>query len=267
MTFLSLVSFGSKSHSALNQDDKFSAWLDHWRRSAIYSMKRVGWSFHFCWLLIIWTTSGCTTYDRETFLKSHSLTKFMADRPQAGKLLRQHAALEQWLATEWDRPIEDYRIFWSDEQPTASPMAEHAANTSHRLIVIRVSTGLAPVDQLLALAYEICNAQGRHEFVALSAQAAAGKISRDQFIHGKCLVEYAALLRLKEKFPKLLALSSAEVAATPLYRTLLQVPVGGFQDYQSWRGATPAYVHDQALYGLEFDQIVKKGQSSTPKPE
>ena len=53
----------------------------------------------------------------------------MADRPRAGKLLRQHAALEQWLSTEWNRPIEDYRVFWSDEQPTASPMAEHVANT------------------------------------------------------------------------------------------------------------------------------------------
>jgi hypothetical protein len=230
-------------------------------------MKRVGWSFHFCWLLIIWTAGGCTTYDRETFLKSHSLSKFMADRPQAGKLLRQHAALDQWLSTEWNRPIEDYRIFWSDEQPTASPMAEHVANISYRLIVIRVSRGLAPVDQLLALAYETCNAQGRHEFVALSAQAAAGKISRDQFIDGKSSVEYAALLRLKENFPKMLPLSKSEVAATTLYQTLLQVPVGGFQDYQAWRRATPAYVHDQALYGLEFDRLVKKGQSSTPKPE
>jgi len=232
----------------------------------IHNMKRIRWPFLFCCLLVILTASGCTTYRREAFLKSHSLNRFTADRPQVGKLLRQHPALEQWLSTEWNRPVEGYRIFWSDEQPTASSVAEHVPELHHHLIVIRVSKRLTPVDQLVALAYETCNAQGLPEFDALYAQTATGKISRDQFVNEKIAIEYAAFLRLKDNFPELLPLTSGEVAKTKVYRALLQIPVGGFQEYRAWslRRESPNYLHAEALYGHEYDQLVKNGQFSTP---
>jgi len=190
----------------------------------------------------------------------------MTDRPQAAKLLRQHPALEQWLSTEWNRPIEDYRIFWSNEQPTASADAEHVPELHHHLIVIRVSKGLTPVDQLVALAYETCNAQGRPKFDELSAKAIAGKITRDEFVNEKTATEYAAALHLKKDFPKLLPLPGSEIAATTLYRALLQIPVGGFQEDRAWelRIHNPNYFHAQELYGHEYDQLVKGGKSMTP---
>jgi hypothetical protein len=212
----------------------------------------------FC-LAIFLAANGCASYNRGTFLASHSLDKFMADRPQAGTLLRQHPALEQWLRAEWNRPINDYRIFWDNAPPVDSSTAEHVPYPKHRLIVIHVSKKLAPVDQLLALSFETCNAQGRAGFDAVNAQAIAGKIHRQDYISEIDRREYAAVLRIKENFPTLLPLATNEIAATTLYRKLLQVPPT-FKEYQAWRirASNAVYLQTQKLYGKEYDQLVNK---------
>src|SRR5215468_3977806 len=153
-------------------------------------------SFLCCYLLIILATNGCATYSGDAYLKLHSLGRFMADRPQAASLLRQYPALEQWLHTEWNRPIGDYRICWSDEKPATSSTAEHASWPQFHLIEIRVSKALTPVDQLFALSYETCNAQERSGFDAVCAQAAVGKVTRQDFVNEIDAREYAAILRL-----------------------------------------------------------------------
>jgi hypothetical protein len=231
-------------------------------------MKAIGRSCTFLCasLLVISAMSGCAAYrEREAFLKSNSLDRFTADRPQAASLLCRYPALKQWLRTEWNRPIEGYRIYWSDEPPTASPMAEHVADPRSHLIAIHVSKKLLTVDQLLALSYETCNAQMRPRFEEVFAEAAAGKISREDFVNTIDAVEYAATLRVKECFPKLLPLSSDEVATTTLYRKLLEIPVG-FHEFQAWsiRTHSSNYLLGEELYGREYDQLVKTNQSMTP---
>jgi hypothetical protein len=183
----------------------------------------------------------------------------MVDRPQPANLLHQHPALEQWLRTEWNRPIGDYRVFWDNEPPISSSIAEHIPAPQYHLIVIHVSQKLTPVDQLVALSYEVCNAQGRAGFDSVTAQVAAGTITRKEFVDGILANEYGAILRLKECFPKLLPLSSNEVATTTLYCKLLEVPVG-FQEYQAWsiRTHSANYLHAQELYGSQYDQLAKK---------
>jgi hypothetical protein len=213
-----------------------------------------------CYLLIVLATSGCATYRRDAFLKSNSLDRFMADRPQAASLLQEYPALEQWLHAEWNRPIGDYRVHWSDEKPVASSTAEHASLPQFRLIVIRVSKTLSPTDQVFALSYEICNAQERSGFDAVCARAAVGKVTRQDFVNEINSREYSALLRVKECFPNLLPLSSNEVASTTLYSKLLEVP-DEFREYQAWSIRTHSmnYLHAQELYGQEYDLLVKKG--------
>lgn len=61
-------------------------------------------------LLVILTSFGCSTFRRDRFLTTHSSDRLLADRPQAAKLLEQYPALAQWLRTEWNRPIVEYRI-------------------------------------------------------------------------------------------------------------------------------------------------------------
>jgi len=218
-----------------------------------------------CILLIVSVTSGCTSYhDRETFLKSHSLDNFMADRPQAADLLRQHPALEEWLRTEWNQLIKDYQLVWDNNQPNDSSASEWVPFPEDHLIAIRVSKKLLPADQLLTLSFEICNAQGFPRVDALEAQAAAGKISRPDFVDGFDAIEYDALLRMKENFPKLLPLSGND--ATAFYRELLEVPAG-FREYQTWSVRTHSqnYIHAQDLYGRRYDRLVKgKKLSATP---
>jgi hypothetical protein len=180
----------------------------------------------------------------------------MADRPQAADLLRQHPALEEWLRTEWNQPIESYQIVWDKAQPNYSSASEWVYFPEDHLIAIRVSKKLLPADQLLTLSFETCNAQGLSRVAALEAQAVAGKISRADFIDGFDAIEYDALLRMKESFPKLLPPSSDETSV--FYRKLLEAPAG-FREYQAWSVRTHSqnYIHAQDLYGRRYDQLVK----------
>jgi hypothetical protein len=236
-----------------------SAYDRRWFFVKLRGMKINGCMFACCCLLFTLGTNGCVTHQREAFLKSNSLKKFMADRPPAADLLRQHPLLERWLLIEWNRPIEGYRIFWSNEEPVASPTAEHAPYKSYRLIVIRVSDKLVPADQLLALAYETCNAQGHSDFDKVKVKAVSGKITRADYVNAIEEREYCAILRLKGCFPEMLPLSKNEVAATTLYRKLLEVPIG-FHDYQAWsiRTHSSNYLHAQELYGRQYDQLAKQ---------
>jgi hypothetical protein len=221
-------------------------------------MKPIGHLFLFVCLSMVLAANGCASSRRESFVKSHSIDQFIRDRPEAGNQLREYPQLEQWLLTEWSKPVEGFRIYWSDDPPTASPTAEHTPQHKYHLIMIRISNKLAPADQLLALSYETCNAQGLSSFDAACEKAAAGIISREDFINEIDQLEYEAVLRLKECFPKLLPLSSKEVEATTLYRNLLEVPIG-FHEYQAWsiRTHNQNYLHAQDLYGQDYDRLAK----------
>jgi len=215
-----------------------------------------------------WFFGGCASPDdREVLSTGDSFNRFMADRPAAAQLLLQHPALEQWMRTEWNRPLGDYRVVWDDRQPKTSPVAENDSTDEFHVTAIRVSKRLSAVDQVMALAFETCNAQGRPRFYELAAQAAAGQISRVEFVEGINAAEYDATLRLKENFPKLLPLAGEQLAHDELYRKMLEAPVG-FREFQAWsiRTHNENYLQAQDLYGREYDEIVAKHGKKTPAP-
>jgi hypothetical protein len=217
---------------------------------------------------LILLLGGCASPDgREVLSTGDSFNRFMADRPAAAQLLLQHPALEQWMRTEWNRPLGDYHVVWDDRQPKTSPVAENASTDEFHVTAIRVSQKLSAVDQVMALAFETCNAQGRPRFYELAAQAATGQISRREFVEGINAAEYDATLRLKENFPKLLPLSRAELAHDVLYRKMLEAPVG-FREFQAWslRTHNENYLRAQDLYGREYDEIVAQHKKETPAP-
>lgn len=203
---------------------------------------------------------GCAGFHRDRFLSRHSLDKFLADRPRAARLLRQHPPLVQWLRTEWNRPIADSRIYWSDDKPIVS-MAEHGFEPEYKLILIRISKTLCPADQLTALIFEICNAQEFSGIEGLVAQATGGKITRDDYIHQKSEKEHQAVLRAGNIVQDLLALSENEVSGTDLYRHLIAAPTD-FSEYQAWNRRIPNsnYMRTQRYYGEEYDRF----RSGTP---
>ena len=211
-------------------------------------------------ILAIFITNGCSTYHTTAYLKSHSLDAFMIDRPQAAVLLHQYPAFEDWLRTEWDQPIEGNHFCWSNEQPFNSPVSEVDGTARGHLIMVHVSEKLRPVDQLVALSFELCNAQGHAGMGAISEQAVAGKITREDFVNEINRREYAASQRVKKILEKLLPLSTKQAATTSLYKILMETP-NEFQESQAWemRIDSQNYIHRQELYGKQFDELVKKG--------
>lgn len=195
------------------------------------------------------------------------LDQFMADRPEAGRLLHQHPALAQWFRTEWNRPAA-FPIIWDNQPPQTSPVAENSSSSQTHFTSIRVSPKLSPVDQLMGLCYETCNAEGRPRINSLALQAATGKITRTEFTEGIAEAEFGANLRLRQTFPVLLPLSRDEIAHDILYQNMLQVPLT-YAAYQAWnlRTHNENYQHAQELYGREYDELVKRGPTAVPSAD
>jgi hypothetical protein len=181
----------------------------------------------------------------------------MADRPQAAALLRQHRALEQWLRTEWNRPVDGNQIIWSNDRPPENGDADHVPAPQYRLITIHVSERLSPVDQLVCLSFETCNTRGFPRFNALVKQATEGTITREDFVDALESMEYDAVLRLKECLPKLMPLSTNDAGV--FYRRLLEIPVG-FREYQAWsvRVHSKNYLRAHDLYSRRYDEIAER---------
>ena len=224
-------------------------------------MTRNSFSFFFGSLLTCFVILGCSSESsRQAPGQPYSLDAFMVDRPQAGELLRQHPALEQWLRKEWSSPVGGYRIQWSNEEPPRGLSAGTGFVLGDRLALIRISEKYAPSDQLVALCFETCNAQAHSRFEALCSKAASGAISRAAFVEAFGKVEYGTVLRVKDCVPRLLPLPSNEVAASKLYRDLLEVPAE-FAAYKEWsRAHSENYRIDQELYGREYDEL-RRGSS------
>jgi hypothetical protein len=221
-------------------------------------------SWIFGCLLMLSATTGCTTmYYRSTYIKSHSIDTFMADRPPAADVLRQHPDLEHWLRIEWSRPIAGSHLVWDNRKPIVSPESEYApAPPPWRVIGIRVSKDVSPVDQLLDLSFETCNAHGSPRIAALEKQAAANTITRQDFVDGIEATEYDAVLHMKDSFPKLFILSTNEMTAH--YRTFLAVPIG-FQAYRTWllNRHDTNYMAGHESYERVYDELAK-GKTAAP---
>ena len=221
-------------------------------------MKGSGFSVLLSSLLVCLVLQGCASdSSRQTSGPSQSLDAFKADRPQAGELLRQHPGLEEWLRDAWGSSIEGYHIQWSNEKPTHGPGADTAMLPEDRLMVIHISDKYAPPDQLVALCFETCNAQAHSRFEALCSKATSGAISRGEFVEAVGQVEYGAVLRVKDCIPRLLPLSSNQVSAAILYRSLLEVPTD-FEAYKEWsRSHSENYRLSDELAGRQYDELRK----------
>ena len=215
-------------------------------------------SLLFASLLAYLVVVGCSSESpRQVRNQPHSLDAFMEDRPQAGELLRQHPALEEWLRKQWNTQGEGYRIQWSNEKPPYGLSAGTGIVADGRLALIRISEQYAPPDQLVALCFETCNAQAHSRLEPLYSKAASGAISREDFVEAVGQVEFDTVLRVKDCIPRLLPLSSNEVAATLLYRSLLEVPTD-FAVYKEWsRLRSENYRVSVEVDGRQYDELRK----------
>jgi len=201
---------------------------------------------------------GCTSVgDRAGISGTGSLGTFIADRPEAGDLLRHHPPLRDWFRREWERIPDGYRVAWSNKQPEHNPSAEFGIFSDRHLTVIRISAKLSPPDQLVALCFELCNAQAHTKYEALWSRAMSKTLSRDEFVEQVGIVEYGIVLRVKECIPRLLPLSSSQVAMTSLYCDIADVPVD-FQAYKEWsRSHSANYRIDQESNAAQYDELMK----------
>ncbi len=206
-------------------------------------------------LLVLLALIGCTAFHRDTFLQDHSLDRLLADRPESAALLNEYPLLKQWLYAQWNSPIGDYRLYWSDDPPAIS-MAEHGFMPDSKLIVIRISDKLSAADQLTALSFEVCNAQEFSGVDALAARARARSISREEYIREKAGKEFKAVLRARGIIRERMPLSIDDQHATNLYRHLLDAP-NEFDAYEIWNRRTPNsnYARTLQYYGNEYDQL------------
>lgn len=203
--------------------------------------------------------------------QSQPLDSFIKSRPEAAALLRRYPALDQWLQTEFVRPLGPYRLAWDDGPPGGGAMGSHMYSPEHSFVIIRIRHDLPPADQLTGLVYEICNSRGYLRFGELVKRAESHTITRNAFVDGLLDNEIIALRSAGKILPQLMPLSPSERKPLRLYNALLDAPAD-FSQFAAWRRR-----HRQgrigfdvrAFYGKQYDRLVSKnppGRSPQGRP-
>ncbi len=193
------------------------------------------------------------------------LDAFIKSRPEAAALLGRFSGLDQWLRTEWCRPVGPYRLAWDDGPPGGGALASHWYSSEHRFVVVRVQRHLPPADQIAGVVYEICNSRAYLRFGELMKRAASRTITRDAFVDGLLEAEMAGTRRAGEVLPRIMPLSRTERESLQIYNACLDAPAD-FTQWDAWyrRHSRGGEYDVRASYGKLYDRIVTEGKTAIP---
>lgn len=127
------------------------------------------------------------------------------DRPEMRGLFDDDSPLFQWLSSKFEGATVESRMYWNAEEPPAGFSASHMRRYSMYPAQVYVSSSnhLSGLDKWVALVFETHNLQNAGDFAKLEADAANGKLLREEFVVECVSLEVDAMLEterlLKEK--------------------------------------------------------------------
>ena len=84
-------------------------------------------------------------------------------------------------------------LAWDPAEPNDNAYAEHKPSVNRKVINIRVSSTLTPLDQVACLVYEAINAQNEKLFTAITEEAHEGAMTKSEFILNILSLEHKSL--------------------------------------------------------------------------
>ncbi|MCC9645105.1 hypothetical protein LOC71_22735 [Rhodopirellula sp. JC740] len=128
--------------------------------------------------------------------------QMLADRPDMKSVIDLDHPIYQWVVAGFEGSLLGQRIYWNANSPTTGRPAEHAAAYGHYPPFISISGGseTTPVDKWAAVVFELCNLKNDDKFAQLAKEAAAGKLSADEYATECVMLEYDAQLLTQKVF-------------------------------------------------------------------
>lgn len=163
------------------------------------------------------TAAGATFAERE-------INAFTKSRQGTEKIMQEGQGVYQFLINAFTGLYTSVPLAWDSAEPNDYAYAEHKPSVNRKLIKIRVSSTLSPLDQVACLVYEAINAQNEKEFTKITEEAHKGNMTKLEFIHSILSLEHKSLKKTYALLSKQEPYKNIELSKTIFYRKMSGTP-------------------------------------------
>lgn len=158
------------------------------------------------------------------------LSAFVKSRPGTEEVVTQAKGVHEFLLEAFAGLHTSVPLAWDSHKPNDNAYAEHKPSLNRKVINIRVSNKLSPLDQVACLVYEAINAQNEKQFIEYSEQASNGDLNRSEFILNILSLEHKSLKRTRAFLAKESPFKDVVLSETVFYGKMYGTPEK-FEDF------------------------------------
>lgn len=123
------------------------------------------------------------------------IADFVESRPAVREIMYVGEELYEFMEKSFMGAYTSVPLAWDPSEPNDNAYAEHKPSVDRKVINVRVSSALSPLDQVACLVYEATNAQNEEQFAFITRQANQGELTKIEFIHSILRLEHQSLKR------------------------------------------------------------------------
>ena len=121
------------------------------------------------------------------------ISAFAESRPAVKPIIDEGKRIHQFMKEAFSGTYTSVPLAWDPAEPNDNAYAEHKPSVNRKVINIRVSSTLTPLDQVACLVYEAINAQNEKQFTAITEEAHDGAMTKSEFILNILRLEHNSL--------------------------------------------------------------------------
>lgn len=125
------------------------------------------------------------------------ISAFAQSRPAVKPIIDEGKEIYQFMKDAFSGTYTSVPLAWDPAEPNDNAYAEHKPSVNRKVINIRVSSILTPLDQVACLVYEAINAQNEQQFTAITEEAHEGAMTKSEFILNILRLEHKSLKKTR----------------------------------------------------------------------
>jgi len=181
-------------------------------------------------LILLVTCGVCCTGTVVTSADRIKLEEVLGERPQITKVVQNNNAVIKFLLKSFTPRANGVRLVLSGSEPTGNARADNLYLPDSKIIRIRVSEKIVPIDQLVALVFEIYNSHNSEDLPNHHRRAMAGEISKKDYVHTILRDEHECFLKTRQFIEQQLLTVGLNADETDIVRKILLCP----EDYEDF---------------------------------
>lgn len=152
------------------------------------------------------------------------ISAFAQSRPAAKPIIDEGKGIYQFMEKAFSGIYTSVPLAWDPAEPNDNAYAEHKPSVNRKVINIRVSSILSPLDQVACLVYEAINAQNEDQFTEITEEAHEGVMTKLEFIHNILRLEHKSLKRTLAFLSKEKPYKDIDLSQTIFYSKMSGTP-------------------------------------------